>query len=81
MSDNSDIKVYRLTGRRSNGAEKDGGRLWHAVVGWRALCGREPGRLSDWSEYPGERVTCPKCISAIEKRAINQAKKDENGAW
>lgn len=55
----------RLTGRCSNGAERDGGVVYHAVAGWKAACGAEPGRRSaGWSQHGGEAVTCPKCLAA-----------------
>lgn len=53
----------RLSGRCSNGAERDGGAVYHAVAGWRAACGAEPGRRSaGWSQHAGEAVTCPRCL-------------------
>lgn len=63
MADN--FRVLRKTGRCANGAERDGGRVYHAVRGHRALCGTEPGRLSDWSDQPGDNVTCLRCINKI----------------
>jgi len=57
-----------MTGRCINGAERDGGKLWHAVneddyPSWKtALCGAKPGeRGNGWSSYPGEKITCPRC--------------------
>ena len=76
-----EFDILRLTGARRNGAERDGGRLYHAVEGYRALCGKEPGRLSDWSTYPGERVTCKRCVARLEEIAMSAARKDENGVW
>ncbi len=78
----SNFEILRLTGRCSNGAERDGGRLYHAVKGIRALCGKQPGRRSDWGVYPGKAVTCPRCIARLENLAIMACKgKDENGVW
>jgi hypothetical protein len=43
----------KLTGRRSNGFERDGGKVAHAVASdvtpcrAKALCGAAPGRLSN----------------------------------
>ena len=69
---NKDLQALRMTGSRANGAEADGGRLYHAVPAksQRALCGATPGRRSDWSTAPGERVTCTRCVARIEDRAI-----------
>ena len=61
------IAILRMTGRCANGAERDGGTRYHAVFDWRALCGAKPGRLSDWSSYPGEAVTCPRCLNRLKK--------------
>jgi hypothetical protein len=72
--------VARLTGRCMNGAERDGGRLRHAVVidamqngpCWeRAACGAQPGRLSNgWVEIDdGIGVTCARCRQAQHKAA------------
>lgn len=58
-------RVQSLGGRCRNGAERDRGRLFHAVpIGsYQALCGAEPGRTSvgwsDWGRW--ERVTCSRC--------------------
>jgi hypothetical protein len=78
-----EIDIYRLTGSRSNGAESDGGRLYHALPKhtYTALCGRKPGPRSDWSSYPGQAVTCKRCVSRLEELAIMAAKPDENGIW
>jgi hypothetical protein len=59
--------VLRRAGRRTNGHERDGGILWHAVPRgtYKALCGAEPGRKSAWGEYPGLAVTCPKCLKKL----------------
>ena len=59
-------KALYLTGRCANGAERDKGRIVHAVVNWRALCGRKPGRTSaGWTTYEQPAVTCPRCISKL----------------
>jgi hypothetical protein len=66
-------KPRRLTGRCSNGAERDGGRLYHAVpdAGYpnfaRALCGAKPGRLSSgWDDdSEGAEVTCKRCVRKL----------------
>jgi hypothetical protein len=61
------MQPRRLTGRGWNGAERDGGAVWHAVAEasspfGKALCGAQPGlRSNGWTE-PGERVTCPRCL-------------------
>ena len=62
------IEPRRLAGRCSNGAERDGGELYHAVVqgASRALCNAYPGRQSaGWSEHIGDAVNCPRCLAKI----------------
>lgn len=57
-----------LAGRCANGAERDGGTLYHAVRGWRALCGAEPGRASaGWSSHLGTKATCPRCLAKLAR--------------
>lgn len=63
------IRVLRLLGRCTDGAERGAGRHWHAVEGGVALCGARYGRWSaGWTEYQGERVTCPKCLRKMAAR-------------
>ena len=65
--------IRRMTGRCANGAERDGGALYHAVpidefgaYHSNAVCGAKPGRHSvGWSSYPGENVTCKRCIRRL----------------
>lgn len=65
---NMNYKPRQMTGRCFNGAERDRGRLYHAVAldsrPWdAALCGAKPGmRGNGWSDYIGEAVTCPRCL-------------------
>lgn len=61
----------RKTGRRANGGERDKGAVFHAVpsTGYRAVCGTEPGDRSDWSNYPGQAVTCPRCLAKLQRAA------------
>lgn len=58
-----------MSGRCANGAERDAGKLYHAVegAGWgKALCGAKPGlRGNGWSEHLGEKVTCPRCLKKL----------------
>ena len=63
--------ILRKTGRRASGGEADKGPVYHAVPGnaFRALCGTEPGDRSDWSTYPGEAVTCPRCRKKLAHAA------------
>lgn len=69
------ILTYRkMTGRCSNGFERDGGKLIHAVVsdkysGWSpALCRAVPGpKGNGWSDKCESKPTCPRCIIAIAK--------------
>lgn len=59
-----------LTGRCANGAERDSGRLYHAVPddGYIALCGAKPGRRSaGWSSHLGTEVTCRRCLRKLMK--------------
>jgi hypothetical protein len=64
----ADLKFLRLAGRCANGAERDSGSKYHAVRGNVALCGAKPGpRSAGWSTYPGEAVTCPRCLTKLEK--------------
>ncbi len=63
-------RILSLAGRCSNGFERDHGRIQHAVppASNRALCGATYGRTSaGWSSTEGERVTCGRCITKIEK--------------
>lgn len=58
--------VRRKTGRLRSGNESDRGAIFHAVIDIQfAMCGTEPGRLSDWSTYQGAAVTCPRCLSKL----------------
>lgn len=70
------IVLRYLAGRCANGAEADGGLLWHAVDTenkWKALCGAEPGRRSagwapwDPEDAEGKAVTCPRCLKRMQK--------------
>lgn len=62
----------RMSGTCRNGAERDSGRLSHAVAidanrGWaRALCGARPGKRGNgWSEHVEREVTCVRCITRM----------------
>lgn len=76
----SKIVVARLAGRCANGAERDGGRKYHALEGYsefgKAMCGAEPGRTSGgWATpYGDSKVTCPKCLRKLEKVTTEAAK-------
>ena len=60
-----------MTGMCRNGAQRDSGRLYHAVVedgvGWdKALCGARPGKRGNgWSAHHGAAVTCPRCLKKL----------------
>ncbi len=61
----------RLAGRCFNGAERDSGRVYHAVAAasafGRALCGAQPGlRSNGWVHAPEGAVTCPRCLKAAK---------------
>jgi hypothetical protein len=64
------VWVRHMAGQCRNGAERDRGKLYHAVVAdrdpattsQRALCGKTPGRRSNgWSEWSAPSVTCERC--------------------
>ena len=61
-----------LAGRCASGAEGGRGRLFHAVPRYSgtALCGATYGRRSaGWSQWPGDAVTCPRCLRKLSKEA------------
>ena len=63
------FKIRRLTGRCSNGYERDAGSRNHAVPTGShvAVCGATYGRRSaGWSEYEEEEITCPRCLKKIK---------------
>ena len=65
------MRYTYLTGCCANGAQRDAGRLFHAVPGnsafGKALCGATPGRRSSgWSESEGKAPTCDRCRSSLE---------------
>lgn len=66
------IRPLKMIGRCATGAERDKGARFHAVpegTGWQpALCGASPGRRGNgWSPYQGDGVTCPRCLSRMER--------------
>lgn len=70
MPPTKEIQPLRLAGRCADGAERDSGRLHHAVPYYQlsALCGARPGRLSaGWGSEAGESVTCLRCIRKIRE--------------
>jgi len=72
----SEIRPLTLAGRCRNGAERDSGRIYHAVPGshWKAVCGATYGRTSvGWSPHVGREVTCPKCLKRMAKAERTQA--------
>jgi len=69
-------QIRRKTGMCRNGAERDGGVLFHAVAEdehtfGKALCGTKPGsRGNGWQVVEeGEPyvVTCKRCLARLEK--------------
>ena len=63
--------VNQLAGRCANGAERDAGKLWHALplTSRRAVCGTTYGRRSaGWSDYEkvAQLVTCTKCLKKLQ---------------
>jgi hypothetical protein len=73
------MKVARLSGRCSNGFERDRGRVLHALEPFAefgpAICGRKPGRLSGgWVEPLNttlDEVNCPRCRSKLRRLNAN----------
>jgi len=73
--------IRRMAGRCANGAERDGGTLYHAVpvdefgaYHSNAACRAKPGKRSvGWSGYQGQVVTCKRCI----RRLANQLRRAE----
>lgn len=64
------VSARRLAGRCADGAERDGGSLFHAVKNesWVAICGAQPGRRSaGWSQHIGDVVTCSRCLARLRK--------------
>jgi len=68
------LKGLYMLGRCANGAERDKGRIVHAVWSSLALCGRAPGRRSaGWTEYarPLADVNCPRCRRKLDALAYD----------
>ena len=64
------MQFLTLGGTCRNGAERDSGRLYHAVPEgeWKAVCGAKPGRTSyGWSTHVGTAATCPRCLKKLAK--------------
>jgi hypothetical protein len=65
-----------MLGSCRNGNESDKGFRIHAVEGWAALCGKEPGhRSAGWQLYPDRvlplsQVTCPRCKARLIKSGL-----------
>jgi hypothetical protein len=69
----TDYLPLKMSGRCASGAERDKGQRFHAVAlghGWtRAVCGAAPGdRGNGWATYPGNAVTCPRCLAKLAKQ-------------
>ena len=62
-------EALTMTGRCANGAQRDSGVLYHAVMlgQYKAACGAVHGRRSRWSEYHGGVVTCKRCLARLAK--------------
>jgi hypothetical protein len=73
---NQGFAVRSLAGRCANGAERDHGRLHHALpftrdgISHKALCGATPGpRSAGWSTWgQGEKVTCERCLRKMKNQ-------------
>jgi hypothetical protein len=64
MNTNVAFSARTKAGRCANGAERDHGKVSHAVPvnSWKAICGTEPGRTSaGWSSFASPAITCPRC--------------------
>jgi hypothetical protein len=78
--------IRYLAGRCWNGAQRDAGRLYHAVAAnedgfGKAVCGAVPGRRSNGWAAPAwdeAEVTCPKCRKRL---AALEARKAPRTAW
>jgi hypothetical protein len=79
--------IRRMTGRCANGAERDGGALYHAVpidafgaYHSNAVCGAKPGKRSvGWSGYPGQTVTCKRCIRRLANQRFHSDRATPEG--
>lgn len=63
------LEFRMMMGRCADGAERDSGRLYHALPEgqWTAACGAKPGRRSaGWSVHKGESVTCKRCRAKMQ---------------
>lgn len=69
--------VRYMAGKCANGAHRDAGPLYHAVICNprvyptvdKALCGRSPAL--QWSDHrEGQAVTCPKCLKALKRLGL-----------
>jgi hypothetical protein len=64
-------KPRSLAGRCADGAERDSGRLYHAIRDDEsvAVCGAKPGRMSaGWGDALGGAVTCARCQRKLAAR-------------
>jgi hypothetical protein len=84
------IQIARKTGRCADGAERDGGRIYHAVAsdmktpGWeKALCGTAPGRRhgNGWdTQHAPEIPTCARCAKKLATIKAEEAEAEELAA-
>ena len=64
-----ELFILRKPGKCANGNERDGGTIYHGVLGQRgrpglvALCGSEPAH--EWSVHEGASVTCERCLKRL----------------
>lgn len=77
-------RVRSMAGRCRNGAERDHGTRFHALpvtkevngdkLGYKALCGAQPGRRSvGWSTWGADQPpTCPGCLRKLQKMQAQQ---------
>jgi hypothetical protein len=73
-----DYIIAKKTGRSANGFERDHGMIFHALpvvessklFAAKTLCGTQPGRRSDWSQWKGHALHVPNVLrrSIIRRR-------------
>jgi hypothetical protein len=60
-----EYKILTKAGSCRSGHDSTG-KIAHAVVNGKALCGNSPkGRSAGWSSWESDKVTCPKCLKSL----------------
>lgn len=67
--------ALQKTGRRADGANRDHGKVVHAVKpgSWTAFCGTQPQGSGDWSAWESPEVTCAKCLKKVQTQSETPA--------